>query len=139
MVRWRLLSNDNGYTGWSGIIIRNRPMRFLYLITLMSVSLISQNSVAVEAAFKQVGPAKLMLDPKRARVVQTSENTFSIVSYAKDVYEGSHWRCACEGKAKKCETKITQTSVECGGPRCCGMITWDTDGNSFRAQQSVCP
>ena len=62
-------------------------MRFLYLITLMSVSLISQNSVAVESAFKQVGPAKLMLDPQRARVVQTT-NTFTIFDYSKDVRDG---------------------------------------------------
>ena len=119
-------------------------MRFVYLITLISVSLISHNSVAVEVTFKQVGPAKVMLDPKRARVVQISENAFSIVNNAKnnnakDVYDGSHFRCECEGKAKKCEIKVTQTSVECGGSRCCVMTTWDTDGDSFRAQPSVCP
>ena len=114
-------------------------MRFLYLLTLMSVSLISQNSVAVESAFKQVGPAKLMLDPKRAKVVQTSENTFSVFDNYKDVYEGSHFRCACEGKRKKCPTIVTQTSVECGGSRCCQMMTLDTDGGTFRGQPSVCP
>ena len=114
-------------------------MRFLYLITLMSVSLISQSSFAVESAFKKVGPAKLMLDPKRARVVQTSESAFTIFDYSKDVRDGSDFRCACEGKRKACSTIVTQTSVECGGPRCCQMLTWDKDGGSFRGQPSVCP